>query len=932
MGSTDRAARAIAEALVGREPELELIGSFLDAARVDGGVLLLSGEAGVGKTVLLDAAGEAASRVGTLVLRAAGVEFEADVALSALNQLLLPLQGEFERLGAAHRDALVVALGFGDGPAPSRQVVSTATLQVLQQVAASRPLLVIVDDVQWLDRPSAGVLGFVARRVAGSRIGFLAAWRSGTESFFEGGGLPEHELQPLDDVAARQLVRMRFPSLAPRVVERLLSEAEGNPLALLELPGTLSGPQRSASQALPTVLPLSGQLQRVFAARVRALPPLTRRLLLLAALDGTGDLRVLHGGGSDDRQLTDLAPAEEARLVQVNERTGPLVFRHPLIRSAVVDLSTIVERRQAHRDLAERLVDEPDRHAWHLAQATVDPDEAVAGLLEQTARRALHRGEAGGAVAALLRAADLSPTGADRARRLATAAYIGAAVAGDLRNVSRLLDDARQADPTASGTLQAAAAAAFLLLNSEGDVETAHRLLVGAIETQAHGYDAHDPALIAALHTLLLMCFFGGGRPELSKPVHAIISRLTPRVPEALSLCATTFADPARATADSLARLDATIDRLQEETDPAEIMYIAMAAAFVDRLGGCREALWRVVQDGRQGGAIASAIRTLFLLSLDDLASGRWKEARQLADEGLQLCDAHGYRLLAWAGKRQQAVLAAACGDDTTVRTVTDEMLRWSIPRGALVLQQYAHEARGLAALGRADFEEAYHHTAAISPPGILAPHVPHALWVALDLVEAAVRTHRPAQAIAHVNTLLESNIAALSSRQALLVGGAAAMAAPDDRSLELFDQTLAAPGVNHWPFEFARVQLAYGERLRRARATAAARGHLTAAVDTFRHLGAEPWLQRAGSELRATGQTLSRPNPAAVLTPQEREIAMLAASGLSNKEIADRLFLSHRTVGAHLYKVFPKLGITSRAALRDALASLPPEPPEAGN
>jgi hypothetical protein len=523
MSNVEPPPRGVTGGLHGRGSDLALIRAFLDRAGMRGEALQLFGDPGVGKTVLLEAVADEASAAGTRVLFAAGVEFEAEVSYSALNQTLLPLHRQFARLSATNRGALNVALGFGKGSSPDRLVVSNATLALLRQAGADRPLLVIVDDLQWLDRASAGVLGFVARRLDGSRIGFLVASRSGEESFFERAGLPEHVVQPLDDEAATGLVGARFPTLAPRVRQRVLAEAQGNPLALLELPAALSSPQRRALQALPAVLPLSRRLERLFAARVRELPARTRQLLLLTALDGTGDLRVLQAADARSPGLEDLAAAERAQLVYVDGRTHRLAFRHPLIRSAVVELSTNDERRRAHRALADRLAHQPDRRAWHFAEATVEPDEHVAGLLEQAGHRILARGDAVGAVVALTRASELSPGGADRGRRLAEAAYIGADVTGDLRNASQLLDNARRADPELSGSLQAAVAASYALLNGDGDVDTAHRVLVGAIESQAD--DANDIAVEEALHALLRVCFFGA-RAELWEPLHRAIARL----------------------------------------------------------------------------------------------------------------------------------------------------------------------------------------------------------------------------------------------------------------------------------------------------------------------------------------------------------------------------------------------------------------------
>jgi DNA-binding CsgD family transcriptional regulator len=924
LTDTDLPPLNAAESLFGRRLELALIQSFLDGATVSGGALLLLGEPGVGKTALLNAAAEAAMAAETQVVRAAGVEFEADVGFSGLNQALFPISCELDQLSAPQRHALSVALGLCDGAAPDRLVVFTAALTLLRQAAATRPVLMIVDDIQWLDRSSATALGFVARRLDGSRVGLLAASRAGTESFFDLAGIPAYDLQPLDDENSARVVGARFPTLAPHVRRRVLSAAQGNPLALLELPAAMSDPQRSAAEALPSVLPVDRRLRTLFAARISELPARTRHALLLMALEGSADLRVLTAAPAY-LDLDDLVPAEQVGLVHLDEGARRLDFRHPLIPAAVVELSTSAEQRLAHRALADALSDQPERRAWHLAEATIGSDEEVASLLEHAAHRVLRRGDAVGAVAALLRAADLSPQGANRAQRLAEAAHVGADVTGDLRNVSRWLVDARRADPERGGSLQAAAAAAYVLLNGEGDVDTAHRLLVGAIETQAAGYDADDHPLTEALHALLMVCYFGGSRPDLWAPFHEAVGRLRPRPPVILALCGKLFGDPARATLGELDQLDVLISGLYAEVDPGRIVRVGTAASFVDRVAGCREALWRVVEDGRRGGAVASAIRALMQLSFDDIQTGRWREAGQLADEALALCGSRGYRLQVWPFLLAKALVAARRGDDQTTQALTEQMIQWAGPRGLLLVRSHSCHARALAALGLGEFERAYEHAAAISPPGTLASHAPLALWAAMDLVEAAAHTERPAEAAAHAAAMREAGIAALSPRLALLTRGSAAIAAPKDRATELFEEALATPGVGQWPFDLARVRLAFGEHLRRTGAIAEARTQLAAALQAFESLGARPWASRAGNELQARGPAAPPAEGAASssLTPQQLEIATLAATGLSNKEIGDRLYLSHRTVGAHLYRIYPKLGINSRAGLADALQLL---------
>ncbi len=908
--------------LVGRSKELTQLAAFLDRVRADGESLLVAGEAGAGKTALLDAAARLASAAGFLVLRSVGTEFEAGLSYAALNQVLLPLRAEFDQVSPACREALEVALGFGFGPAPDRLTVSNATVELLNWVATSQPVLVIVDDLPWLDRASAAVLGFVARRLAGGRVGFLGALRAGQETLFERAGLPELELAPLDEESAAALLGARHPLLAAGVRERLLAEAQGNPLALLELPAALSTPQRTADTELPDVLPLGRRLQELFAARVWELPPRTRRILLLAALECTGELRVLTL--ADAAALEDLAAAERARLVSIVGSPRRLEFRHPLTRAAVVEFATESERRAAHRELAELWRDRPDRRAWHLAKAATGPDEEVAGLLEQVAHCVFDRGDAVGAIAALTRAAELSPQAADRGRRLAEAAYIGAEGLGEQGRASALLADARLSDPELGGSVLAAAAAAFLLLNSDGDLPTAHRLLAGAIRSVDHGYDGHDRALAEALSSLTLISWLGG-RPELWEPVYEVLGQME-SPPAVLTVTAKTFSDPARTAAAALPALEALAATSHSEPDPTMINRIGRAGVFIDRLSSIRPATWQVVEQGRHGGPARRHLSGLIHLCVDDFHTGQWEEAGQLADEGLTVCREHGYPFFAWYFHYAHAALAAVHGDYAASQSLADQVIRWAVPRGVHGAEALVRHALVLSAIGRGAFADAYRQATAVSPAGELASHVPSALWTGFDLVEAATRTGRETEARAHVAAMTDADLAAISPRLALLQYGAAALTASGDEAARLFDQALAVPGAARCPFDYARVQLLYGEHLRRGRYTADSRAQLAAALETFERLGAAPWARRAAGELRATGQTKPRAKGLAgdPLTPQEREIATLAAEGLSNKQIAQRLYLSHKTVGNHLFRIFPKLGISSRAALRDALTALP--------
>ncbi|TYC19514.1 AAA family ATPase [Micromonospora sp. MP36] len=912
--------------LYGRDAELEQLSTFLGQAGRGGAARLLTGEPGVGKSSLMAAAAERALAEGMQVLQASGSEFEADVSYSALNQLLLSVQADISRLPTGPRKALEVALGFGAGTAPDALLVCNATLLLVQSLAAEAPVVLLVDDVHWIDRASAVVLGFVARRLAGCRAGLLMSTRTGAASYLDRRGLAEVVVAPLDQAAAEQLVDATFPQLPSRIRRRLLDLAQGNPLALMELPSTLSGAvQRVAAQ--PEVVPLNDQLQELFAKRIAELPEPTRRLLLLAAYEGTGDVRVLHAACADRGGLADLAPAERTQLVHVDDATAQIAFRHPLIRSAIVAMSTHEERRTAHVALAKVLVDDEERRAWHLAAAAVAPDEAVAQLLETAAHRVMLRGDAVAAIISLVRAAELSVTSADRGRRLAEAAYIGAEAGGTTADARTLLADARRAVPDSTGSLHAANAAAFLMLDGEGDVHTAHRLLVGAIEAGDHGYRADDPALIEAMHTLLLVSWYGSA-PQYWEPFFRALRRLRPKPPQILDLASKTFPDPVRTGMSALADAETILGALAEETDPTRVMRIGTASVYLDRLGDVREGSWRLVHQGRDGAAARRHIGALMHLCLDDFLIGRWDEAQELAWEGQRICDTGGFPFFSWYFWYNRAIVAAGRGQADEAYKLADEITNWAHPRGVSAAVLFAHHPRTLAAAAAGDFDAAYVHAAAMSPPGTFAPFVPHCTWVAFDLIEAAVRTGRTVEARAHVEAMRTAGLSRLSSRMALIQAGAEALVSDDPEPAERLEQLLGDTAVDRWLFDASRVRLAYGEKLRRTGHVTQARLHLLAARDGFAAMAAGPWLDRVHGELRAAKYPLAdaRATGTAVLTAQEAQIAQLAASGLTNKEIAHRLFLSHRTVGAHLYRIFPKLGVTTRAGLRDALSS-PPDP-----
>ena len=903
--------------LVGRDDDCRRVRALLDDSET-GGALVLVGEAGMGKTALLTEIAGALAADGARVCRASGVQFESDVGYSALNQLLFGLSDAFEHLDEAHRTALRTALGFAAGPAPSRILVSNAVLLLVR--AAAGKLILIVDDLPWVDSASAGVLGFVSRRLGGSAVRFLGSARSGTTGFFEVGTLPQYRLRPLPETAAHDLLSDRFPMLAPTVRRRVIAEAAGNALALLELPDALTAAQRRAAAQLPAILPLTDRLESLYADRVRNLPEECRRMLLLGALDRNGGRDAIRAAGPDYLEM--LAPAERDRLVSVGVDGREFTFRHPLARAAVVSVSTAADKRRAHEAMAAALIAQPERRAWHLGEAATGPDERVAMLLERSAEHAHTCGDSVGAIASLARAAELSPRPADHARRLALAAYLGADAAGEIYTAEQFVERAHR---DGSAPLLAVVASAMLLINGGGDVRTAHGLMAAAIEAADHRRDGGDKTLAEALLTLLLISWYAGDE-QAWKRYFAAFARLRGRADPCLNITTEIFPDPARVDPAAAARLWSMLAALHEETDPTYVARVGGLAFVLDWAGTARDELWRVVRQGRAGTApMRRHITGLTGLGFELFHTGQWDALADIAHEGSTLCADHGFTFVQWYFRYHRALLAAARGDRDADPSEADELVRWASARRARGVELYGRQARALHHIGRRDHAAAYRDATAISPAGTFPRFVPQALWVAFDLVESAVHTGRPREARAHVAAMRDLPAFQLSSRLALLGAGAAGLVADDMDVRPAFEIALRSPEADRWPFDHARVRLAYGERLRRLRATQEARAQLSAAADIFRELGASRWLERADSEMRATG--LTRPRDAstrwAALTPKEREIAELAASGMSNKEIGERLFLSHRTVGSHLYQIFPKLGLTSRAGLRDALTDL---------
>lgn len=909
---------------MGRDDEMALVRSLLTSPGAHC-CLFLSGDPGIGKTAILDAAASATEQT---VLRARGVQYETEIAFAGLDELLHPLRDAVNSLDPKSAMTLNVALGLQSGERPDTDAVAEAALTLLQTTSKGLPVLLAVDDVQWLDRGTAEVLRIVADHHNRSTIRVVATYRLGVDFSYDCSEAIVHEVSSLTDADAAQLVAIRYPALPPRVAQRVIGEARGNPLLLLELPKSLGSNHTDDSASLAGVLPLTPRLNTLYAANIAELTAGTRKFLLLAALDGTREFATVQLATPGSDAAVELNAAADARLLTVDGRW--ITFRNEVIRSAVVANSTASERSTAHRALAAALTDRPDQQVWHLADATSGPDEDVAALLERRAEHWRRRGDVAGATAALYRAAELSQDGEECARRKALAAYFDAQVLGDLMRVSSQISPVRTLETGGAASLQSAITTAFVAFDEDGNIDFAHRLLTDAItdcldRADREGAIVDERLVVEAIQNLLTVCLYGG-RDDLWKAFYAIVSRRGWQDAPLLRLCTLMMADPTRTAAAVVAELDAMIRTLVDEQNPTTVARVAAAGQYVDRVRDCRPALLRIFDSGHQGAAVSAAIYALILVCVDDVRTGRWDDAHTLTNEGIRLCEANGYLLPSWPLRLARAWLAAGRGDEQTARHDAGAVMRWASLSGADGPRKFAHHILAVSALGRGEWEEAYTQVSIVNAPGQLPNDTGHALWAALDTVEAAVRTRRHGDARAHVAALRGANVALISTRLAFVVAASSAMVSTDTEFESLFEAALEMPDVADWPVERARVEMLYGERLRRNRANAKAREHLLVALNVFTELGAKTWMGRAEAELHATGRLVQQGDDAVVgtLTPQEHRVAQLAAAGLTNRQIAEQLAVSHRTVGAHLEQIFPKLCITSRAALRAAMSGLP--------
>jgi len=917
MGHAVSRADAPAIGLIGRDGEVRALAERIDAASGSGGgALLIRGAAGIGKSSLLEAA-RAHAAVRFEILTTTGIQSESQLPFAGLHQLLRPILHEVDRLPDSYGKAIRTAFGLIDQTPPSPHLIALSTLHLLGECAESKPVLLLVDDAHWLDHPTAEVLAFVARRLESDPIVLIPAIRDDFESPLLGVRIPELRLAGLSDADAASLLDARAPELAPALRSRVLREAAGNPLALVELPVALSA-TRDADRALSTArLPLTDRLELAFADRMSSLTPGTRSLLHVAAADENGLLAQLLRAASrlegHDITLEAAAEAGAAGFVEINGHH--LRFRHPLMRSAIHRAMRLGERQSAHAALAATLDDDPDRRAWHLAAAAVGSNEPIAADLEAAASRAALRGASIVALEYLERAAQLAGDPARRGSRLLRAVIVATDL-GRQSDVRRLL---KAIDELELAPLDRARAAWLREVFAQGSWSGASRI-ASFIEIADRLRDEGDVdrGLSAFIH-IALRCFWSNPDDATRARLLAVAERFPVPENDARLIFVLALAVPVERGAVVLERLS----RLRTEPldDPGLDSYLlGLAAMAVGDFVHAERLMESQIIHCRTHGWLGKLVGTLVTQAWIKIQRGDWKHVGTMASEGARLADETGQANWAPAADLAAATIAAYRGDLAAAEALSSAGERALLPRGANPMLALVQYPRGAAALADGRHDEAYQHLRRIFDPADSAYHPHVRSWALVDLVEAAAHSGHEEEAAVYVSEL-ES--IATRTRSPLLQAGlefARTVLSPDAHE-SAFRASLGA-GLVSWPFTRARLQLAYGLWLRRQRRAADSRTPLRAARDAFDALGAVPWGERARQELRASGETSRRRtyDLSEVLSPQELQIAQLAAAGLSNKEIGQQLFLSHRTIGSHLYRIFPKLGVTARSHLRAAL------------
>lgn len=899
--------------LHGRDTERARLAAVIDAAR-DGraGALIVSGEAGVGKSALLeDALGLAA---GMQVLRAQGLESESPLAFAGLHQLLGPVLALLERLPAPQARALRVAFGQEEGDRVESFMVGLATLAMLTEAAEAGPVLCLVDDAQWLDTATTDAVMFAARRLQADPVALIFTARDGDARTFAPQDVPVLALTGLDRSAARSLMSERSGVLLPEdVAEELLSQTNGNPLALVELPSTLTRDQLVGTAPLPAQVHLTDTVQRAFLDRCRRLPEEIQTLLLVAAADDSASLAVVTRAAATLGVGTSaINIAEQAQLL-VTYRDN-IQVRHPLVRSAVYQAATGHERRTVHRALAEALGEssDPDRQAWHWAASVDGPDPVVAQALLDLGVRAERRGGHAAASAAYARAAELTADERVRAERQYAAAR-NAWAAGDAVRARVLLTQAREGtdDRVLRADIERLRGRIEVHLGSATD---AHRIFVDAARSVAADDPTRALEIASAAAVLRVYGPDSGARLDPAVILPMLESNDTPRIRTLtqLLLSMTRAADLEWTAA--ISDLAKCLEADTADLDADVVSNIGNAALHLGDDETHRRYFTVMLSQSRQAGAGFMVLYGLQRLAFTQLLGGQWQAVRSGAEEGLSLSHAVGEQGLASAPTAWLALLAALQGTSDYEERLADAVDVSSSHRLGVLTEPVLDLIRWAQATRCAsdkDYSGALEHLSKMRTPAIER-------MVVIDRITAAVRAGDQQQANVWLDEIAVFAEATRWPWAVTAVNHGRALLADSDAASDLFEDALAQAGPQSRPYDLARTSLAYGEHLRRSQRRTESRTHLRAALAQFEELGAEPFVTRAANEVRASGETARKrdPSTALSLTPMELQTAQLGAQGLSNKDIAAQLWISPRTVAFHLRNVFTKTGISSRSEL----------------
>ncbi|GIF62134.1 LuxR family transcriptional regulator [Asanoa ishikariensis] len=886
--------------IVGRGAEIEALNTLLDEAVADrGGAFVIRGEAGIGKSTLLGEVRARAEARGMRVLITTGVQAEVQIAYAGVQHLFRRLRPD---------------LDSADGRSPFR--VGVGALDLL--AALDEPVLLAVEDAHWLDRASWDVLAFIARRLESDPVALVMTVRDGpdVDRLLAAAAFPQLPLEPLEPADARTLLDCVAPGLSPALGDRVLAESAGNPLGLVELGGLAA---RSGGAAmLPALLPLTTRVEQTFTGLVDQLPPVTRALLLVAALDDDDNLDEVLAATAEleSRPVTadDVEPAVGGRLVSVDEHNR-LRFRHPLLRSALRQSASVARRRRVHGCLAA-VVTGADRRLLHLAAAATGPNEALATQLADFAARTGRRQAIAIAVDAMERAALLSEDPQDRGSRLLWATRMAGAQ-GDVESIRRLL---ALIDETALRPADWLRLTWYREVNLSSGWTGSDRLGVYTELLESMRTDGDTDGTLDAMNSVALRFYWSNPDEPTRMRLVRVAERIDAPPDDWRVLTTLAMAAPVERGADLLDRLAAAQDRLDLTSTGTGELGVAASALGAYTLSN--KFLTASVAGLRTEGRIGTLTSALTSLAFNAATAGDARAAMNAATECLALATEIGRPAYALQARLTLGLAEALRGNAPIAVEIAEQSEQVLLTAGMHPMLSLTQRIRGVTALGEGRPEEAFRELLRVFDPADVAYH-PYVRFTLLGhLAEAANYSGSLDEVRAVVAEL--TPIAALSRSPVLTAGLVYAGAVVADDA-DAYDAALAAD-LRDWPFERARVQLAYGGWLRRQRQAMESRPLLRAAAGTFDALGAAPWAERARAELRATGESRRKPTEALdALTPQEQQIAGLAAEGLSNREIAERLFLSPRTVTTHLYRLFPKVGVKSRGELAAVLNSLAP-------